>query len=212
MNAPATGLSPEQIRQRIGCLTASGVKRALSFKRDGKSSEDREAYKRELVAERLVGYAMDHFVNAAMQHGIDNEAAAKDAYTWQTGNLIEPLPTIAHPVIPHFLATPDGRIEPDVGVEVKCPTSAKFVAWKLAGVVPDEHKPQMIAQCLCAEFSAVEFIAFDPRMPEGQRLFVRRFTPTQEERDQVEAAALEFLAEVDAMFDTFTATPEIEAD
>ena len=72
----ATGLSPEQIRQRIGCLTASQMRRALDFTAKGKSSADREAYKREMVAERLVGYAMDHYVSPAMQHGIVNEAAA----------------------------------------------------------------------------------------------------------------------------------------
>jgi hypothetical protein len=208
MNAPATGLSPEQIRQRIGCLTASNMRRALAMLKNGKPSEDRETYKRELVAERLVGYAMDHYVTPYMQHGIDNEGPAKDAYTWLTGNMIEPLPSIVHPTIPHFLATPDGRIAADIGVEVKCPTSAKFVAWKLAGVVPDEHKAQMIAQCLCAGFDAVEFIAFDPRMPDGQQLFVRRFVPTPEEREQVEAGARAFLAEVDEMFEAFTTTPE----
>jgi len=209
MNALVTGLSPEQIRQRIGCLTASNMRRALAMLKNGKPSEERETYKRELVAERLVGYALDHYVTPAMQHGIDNEGPAKDAYTWLTGNMIEPLPSIAHPTIPHFLATPDGRIEPKVGVEVKCPTSTKFVAWKLAGVVPEEHKPQMIAQCLCAGFDAVEFIAFDPRMPDGQQLFVRRYVPSADERAAVLSGAIAFLAEVDAMFDAFTSTPEI---
>jgi hypothetical protein len=209
MNAPATGLSPEQIRQRIGCLTASNMRRALAMLKNGKSSEDRESYKRELVAERLVGFAMEHYVTPAMQWGIDNEGPAKDAYTWQTGNFIEPMQTIPHPIIPYFLATPDGRIEADIGVEVKCPTSSKFVSWKLAGVVPDEHKPQMIAQCLCAGFSAVEFIAYDPRMPDGQRLFVRRFVPTAEELAAVEAGAVQFLAEVEEMFEAFTTSPAV---
>jgi hypothetical protein len=207
----ATGLSPEQIRQRIGCLTASNMRRALSMLKSGKPSEDRESYKRELVAERLVGYAMDHYVTPAMQHGIDNEPVAKEEYTWATGNLIEPMPSVPHPVIPFLLATPDGRIEADVGIEIKCPTSSKFVAWKLAGVVPEEHKPQMLAQCLCAGFSAVEFIAYDPRMPEGQRLFVRRFTPTADELAAVEAGAIAFLQEVDEMFEQFTTTPAVEA-
>jgi len=207
----ATGLSPEQIRQRIGCLTASNMRRALSVLKSGKPSEDREAYKRELVAERLVGFAMDHYVTPAMQHGIDNEPVAKEEYTWATGNLIEPMPSVPHPVIPFLLATPDGRIEADVGIEIKCPTSAKFVAWKLAGVVPEEHKPQMLAQCLCAGFAAVEFIAYDPRMPEGQRLFVRRFTPTADELAAVEAGAIAFLQEVDEMFEQFTTTPAVEA-
>jgi hypothetical protein len=207
----ATGLSPEQIRQRIGCLTASNMRRALSILKSGKPSEDRESYKRELVAERLVGFAMDHYVTPAMQHGIDNEPVAKQEYTWATGNLIEPMPSVPHPVIPFLLATPDGRIEADVGIEIKCPTSAKFVAWKLAGVVPEEHKPQMLAQCLCAGFAAVEFIAYDPRMPEGQRLFVRRFTPTADELAAVEAGAIAFLQEVDEMFEQFTTTPAVEA-
>jgi len=207
----ATGLSPEQIRQRIGCLTASNMRRALSVLKSGKPSEDRESYKRELVAERLVGYAMDHYVTPAMQHGIDNEPVAREEYTWATGNLIEPMPSVPHPVIPFLLATPDGRIEADVGIEIKCPTSAKFVMWKLAGVVPEEHKPQMLAQCLCAGFAAVEFIAYDPRMPEGQRLFVRRFTPTADELAAVEAGAIAFLQEVDEMFEQFTTTPAVEA-
>ena len=205
----ATGLSPEQIRQRIGCLTASNMRRALSVLKSGKPSEDRESYKRELVAERLVGYAMDHYVTPAMQHGIDNEPVAKEEYTWATGNLIEPMPSVPHPVIPFLLATPDGRIEADVGIEIKCPTSAKFVSWRLAGVVPEEHKPQMLAQCLCAGFAAVEFIAYDPRMPEGQRLFVRRFTPTADELAAVEAGAIAFLEEVDEMFEQFTTTPAV---
>jgi hypothetical protein len=211
MNTSATGLSPDQIRQRIGCLTASNMRRALSMLKSGKPSEDRESYKRELVAERLVGYAMDHYVTPAMQHGIDNEPVAKEEYTWATGNLIEPMPSVPHPVIPFLLATPDGRIESDVGIEIKCPTSAKFVAWKLAGVVPEEHKPQMLAQCLCAGFAAVEFIAYDPRMPEGQRLFVRRFTPTADELAAVEAGAIAFLEEVDEMFEQFTTTRAVEA-
>jgi hypothetical protein len=205
----ATGLSPEQIRQRIGCLTASNMRRALSVLKSGKPSEDRESYKRELVAERLVGFAMDHYVTPAMQHGIDNEPVAKEEYTWATGNLIEPMPSVPHPVIPFLLATPDGRIESDVGIEIKCPTSSKFVAWKLAGVVPEEHKPQMLAQCLCAGFAAVEFIAYDPRMPEGQRLFVRRFTPAADELAAVEAGAIAFLQEVDEMFEQFTTTPAV---
>lgn len=200
----ATGLSAQQIRQRIGCLTASQMRRAMAMLKNGKPSEDRVSYMRELVAERLTDAAMQHYVTPAMQHGIDNEGPAKEAYEWATGNIIEPMETIAHPTIAHFLATPDGRISPTVGVEVKCPTSAKFVMWKLAGEVPDEHKPQMIAQCLCAGFDSVEFIAYDPRMPEGQRLFVRRFTPTADERAQVKDAAVKFLSEVDAMFEAFT--------
>jgi hypothetical protein len=187
------------------------MKRAMSMLKNGNPSEDRSAYQRDLLAERLTDIATHHYVTLAMQHGIDQEPVAKEVYMQATGNVIESMPSIQHPVIEHFLATPDGRIAPDVGVEVKCPTSSKFIGWKLAGVVPDEHKLQMIAQCLCAGFREIEFIAFDPRMPAAQQLFVRRFVPTKEELAQVETAAVKFLSEVEAMFEAFTSTPSLDA-
>lgn len=216
--AEFTGLSPQQIRQRIGCLTASRMAAAMSFLKAKKkdeppaSSEARERLKRELLAERITDLAVPHYVTPAMQHGIDNEPVAKDAYMLLTGNLIESMPTIPHPAIPNFMATPDGRISSRIGVEVKCPETVKFIAWRLAGVVPDEHKAQMTTQCLCAGFEEVEFIAFDPRVPEPHQLFVRRFRPTQEERDAVEQAALQFLEELELMFDAFVTTPTIEEE
>jgi hypothetical protein len=185
--------------ERTGCLTASNMRAAMSRLKNGNDSADRAALKVQVLAERLTGDVVPHFVTGAMQHGIDTEPAAKAAYMAATGTLVEECGFITHRTIEHFGASPDGRIDDRLGLEVKCPTTAKFLTWRLAGVVPDEHKPQMTAQAVCAGFDAVEFVAFDPRLPKHLQLFVVRFTPTQEERDAVEATAIEFLAEVDAM-------------
>ncbi|MFO0450760.1 MAG: lambda exonuclease family protein [Pseudomonadota bacterium] len=189
---------------RTGCLTASRMAAAMSRLKNGSDSAERKALKIEVLAERLTGDVVPHFVTGAMQHGIDTEPAARAAYELAHDVLVAECPFIPHPSIDYFGASPDGRIGPKLGVEIKCPTTARFLAWRLAGVVPDEHKPQMIAQCVCAGFDAVDFVAFDPRLPKHLQLFVVRFTPTQEERDAVEAAAREFLAEVSAMFDQLT--------
>ena len=189
---------------RTGCLTASNMRAAMSKLKNGNDSADRAAVKVQVLAERLTGDVVPHYVTGAMQHGIDTEPLAKTAYMAQTGTLIEDCGFIRHPSIEHFGASPDGRIESRLGLEVKCPTTAKFLSWRLAGVVPDEHRPQMTAQCVCAGFDAVEFVAFDPRLPRHLQLFVVRFTPTQEERDAVEQAARDFLDEVDAMFQQLT--------
>lgn len=190
---------------RTGCLTASRMAAAMSKLKNGTDSAERRALKIELLAERLTGDVVGHYVTPAMQHGIDTEPAAKAAYSARTGEIIEECPFIPHPNIEFYGCSPDGRIG-NLGIEVKCPTTAKYLSWRLAGIVPDEHKPQMIAQCVCAGFESVEFVAFDPRLPKHLQLFVVRFTPTQEERDAVEAAAREFLAEVDAMFAQLTET------
>lgn len=190
--------------ERTGCLTASRMAAAMSRLKSGADSAERRALKTEILAERLTGDIAGHYVTPAMQHGIDTEPAAKAAYAAKTGSLIEDCPFIPHPTIEFFGASPDGRIAPDIGVEVKCPTTATFLTWKLAGVVPDQHKPQMVAQCVCAGFEAVDFVAFDPRLPKHLQLFVVRYTPTQEEREAVESAAREFLAEINAMFEQLT--------
>lgn len=194
--------------ERTGCLTASRMAAAMARLKSGADSAERRALKVEILAERLTGDATHHFVTPAMQHGIDTEPAAKAAYAAREGVLLEECGFYRHKSIEYFGASPDGRIGERLGVEVKCPTTAKFLMWRLAGGVPDEHKPQMIAQAVCAGFDEVEFVAFDPRLPKHLQLYVARFVPTQEERDAVEQAAREFLAEVEAMFDQLTTTED----
>jgi putative phage-type endonuclease len=165
----------------------------------------------DLLAERLVGEAKDHYVTAAMQWGLDHEAAAADAFEVATGMLLMPAGLIEHPTIENFAATPDRLIDHDGLLEIKCPTSAKFVAWRLAGTVPDEHRPQMLAQLACTRRRYCMFAAFDPRMPPTAQLFVRRFEPTPAEIATVEQQAFDFLIELEQMFEAFTQSPGMEA-
>ena len=197
--------------ERTGCLTASNMRAAMSRLKNGNDSAERAALRVQVLAERLTGDVVDHYVTPAMQHGKDTEPAARAAYSAKAGEMIEECGFIRHPSIEYFGASPDGKISQNLGLEIKCPTTAKYLTWRLAGVVPDEHKPQMIAQCVCAGFDAVEFVAFDPRLPQHLQLFVVRYTPTQAERDAVESAAREFLQEVDAMFEQLTTTETKEA-
>jgi putative phage-type endonuclease len=188
-------------QDRIGKLTASAMGMALDFKKDGKEGADRKKLKIDILAERMTDIIREVYVTDAMRHGTEQEPAAKLAYTQKTGIHVMPAPFVPHPTIENFGASPDGMIAPDGLLEVKCPTSSKFITWMLAGVVPDEHKPQMLAQLACTRRKWVEFVAFDPRMPEGKRLFIRRYEPKPEEITAIEIAAEKFLAEVEDMFD-----------
>lgn len=203
--------SAQWFSDRTGALTASRMRNAMSFLKNGAESKERSSLKIEILAERLTGNVVPHYVTPAMQHGIDTEPMARAAYEMHTGQLVAECSYIRHPTIADFGASPDGRIGKPLGVEIKAPTTATMIAWRMAGVVPDEHKPQMIAQCVCAGFDAVEFVAFDPRLPKHLQLLILRYTPTQEERDAVETAARTFLQEVDAMFEQLTTTEEKEA-
>lgn len=182
---------------RCGKLTASRAKDAFAIGAKGQPLKARADLIREILAERLTGSSVRHYVNDAMQWGSDNEDAAKSEYEALTGMLITPCGTYDHPRIDMCAATPDGLLAPNGLIETKCPTTQTFVDWVMCGVVPEEHKPQMLMQCACTGRKWVEFVAFDPRVRKMSPLFIRRFQPSAEEIADIEAKAEVFLAEVD---------------
>jgi hypothetical protein len=196
--------SPNWVAARRGCLTASRMSDAMSFlkrgDRKGDSSEARMNYLRDVVAERLTGIAVDHYVTTAMEWGRLMEARAREEYEIATGRMVDPAGFVLHPRIEFFGATPDNFVDEGI-IEYKCPQTRNFLAWIAGGIAPEEHKPQMIAECVCVPCDWVDFAAFHPDMPKGRRLFIRRFAPTKNERDAVESAAQQFLDEVEEMFD-----------
>jgi len=193
------------LRNRAGKLTASRMKDAIAFNKKGEPLEARSKLMRELLAERLTGDSVRHYVTDAMRFGIEQEDEAKLAFEAHTGEFVAPSVTYDHPRIEWFAGSPDGELPRGRLLEVKVPTSATYIGWRLAGVVPEEHKPQMIAQCAVTGRRRVVFCAFDPRQKNpAHQLFVRDFIPTDEEIAAIETAAETFLAELDAMFELFT--------
>ena len=201
-------MSPEAkaawLAERCGCLTASRMKDAMDFRKDGKPGAYRVKLLHELLAERLTGFSVPHVVTEPMEHGLEYEDEAVDKFVELTGRDVRLSRFYKHPGIEYFGATPDRELD-DGLLEVKCPTTAKYVAWKMAGVVPEEHKPQMLAQLACSGKSWVGFIAYDPRIKEERhRLFLAKFVPEPEQIAAIEDAARTFLAELDAMWEAFT--------
>lgn len=192
------------LRARAGKLTASRMRDAMDFLKNGQPSAKRSQLMRELLAERLTGDSVRHFVSDAMQWGIEKEAEAKAAYEAETGVLIAEAGFYDHPRIENLGATPDGLL-PGGLIETKCPTTSTFVEWFMAGGIPDEHKPQMCIQLACTGRKWCDFVAHDPRIRDAKRnLIIRRYEPTAEEIAKVEAAAEQFLAELDQLFEAFT--------
>lgn len=197
------------LQARLGKLTASRMADAMSFTKAGKETAKRRKLKLDVLAERMTDVLATHHVTAAMEHGKEFEEDAKQAYVAHTERMIIDGTNcfVEHPTIEFFGATPDAFIGNDGLLETKCPTTKTHIIWSLAGVVPPEHMPQMAAQLLCTQRKWVDFASYDPRMPQGRRLFTLRFIPTKEYLLEVEAAAIQFLKEVDELFEHVTSTP-----
>lgn len=197
------------MRDRTGSLTGSRMAAAMSFlkqKYDKKGNPlpreeaaERRKLKIEILAERLTGDIVPKYVTNQMQWGIDQEPFAKAAFEAHTGLIVEDIGFVPHPHIENCGASPDGSVSDGCLVEFKCPSSATHLEYLLAKKIPEEYIPQMTLQAACTKRN-VWFCSYDPRLPEKQSLFIRKFEPTIDQIAEVEEAARNFLAEVDEMF------------
>jgi putative phage-type endonuclease len=188
--------TPEWFAQRLGKVTASRVADVIAKTKSGYSTS-RANYMAQLVAERLTGQAAESFSNAAMQHGTETEPLARMAYETETGLMVTEVAMIDHPTIAMSGASPDGLVQSDGLVEIKCPNTATHIDTLLYGEAPAKYKPQMQWQIACTGRKWCDFVSFDPRLPEDMQLFVKRVERDDAYIAELEAEIKQFLGEVE---------------
>jgi putative phage-type endonuclease len=194
----------EWFDSRIGKLTGSIAFDAISFLTNGKDETQARANLRlKVVAERLTGISPRFFINKSMQWGVDNEDYARFAYESTTGNKVEDAPFFDCPDIPMCGASPDGLVGKNGLIEIKCPETNTFISYVLANEVPEKYKPQMAMQLIATGRKWVDFVAFDPRIKNGIKIFIKRYHPTEDELNDYRSKFRSFLSTVDEMQETF---------
>jgi len=183
------------LQERAGFATASRLADVMAKIKTGEAAS-RANYRAELVAQRLTGQVQESFTNAAMTHGTETEPFARAAYEIKFGTIVNECGFIHHPVIEWSGASPDGLIDQDGLIEIKCPNTATHIDYLLKGVVPAKYQPQMLWQMACTGRKWCDFASYDPRMPEELQLFVVRFNRDDEKIKEAETAVIEFLNEV----------------
>lgn len=202
------------MNSRSGKLTASRMADAMSFLKQTKEEKEknkppkesaaRRELKIEILAERLTGDMVPKYVSREMQWGIDMEPNAKARFEQDTGLLVTDCGFIDHPRIDLCGASPDGFVSDGCLIEIKCPSTATFIKYLMEDTIPEEYIPQMTLQSSVTG-KDVWFVAYDPRIKhEKRQMFIKKFSPTREQIEKVEKAAIDFLAEVDQMFDQIT--------
>lgn len=189
--------SIEWFQQRAGCLTASRVGDMMAKTKSGYSAS-RANYAAQLIAERLTGTVAPSFSNAAMQHGIDTEAEARNAYEFIHGVIVTEAPFMKHPVIEWAGASPDGLVGIDGLTEIKCPQTATHIATLRGGGIDQKYIYQMQFQMACTGAAWCDFVSYDPRMPVEMQLHVRRVDRDDALIAEIEAEAIAFLDEIAA--------------
>jgi putative phage-type endonuclease len=188
--------SEEWFTIRIGKVTASRVADVIAKTKTGYSAT-RDNYMAQLVCERLTGQKGESFTNAAMQHGTDTEPLARAAYEALRDVLVDEVGFVPHPSIIMAGASPDGLVDEDGLLEIKCPNTATHIETLLSQSVPGKYFTQMQFQLCCTGRQWCDFVSFDNRLPDELQLFVKRVPRDNEFIKQMEDEVVKFLNELD---------------
>jgi len=190
--------SPEWFEQRMGRATASRIADIIAKTKSGYSTS-RENYCVELALERITGVRQEFYTNDAMKWGTETEPLARAAYEAKTGAIVDEVAMVAHPNIAMAGASPDGCIDHDGLIEIKCPNSATHMKTLLSKKPDGKYTTQMMWQMACTRRKWCDFVSFDPRFPEHLQLFVTRIHRDDAEIARLEMEVIAFLDDVDHM-------------
>lgn len=190
--------SEEWFKSRLGKATASRIADILAKTKSGYSTS-RENYCVELALERITGARQEFYQNDAMKWGTETEPLARAAYEAHTGAIVDEVGMIDHPSIAMAGASPDGCIDADGLIEIKCPNSATHMKTLLSKKPDSKYIMQMTWQMACTGRRYCEFVSFDPRFPLHLQLFITRIDRDDKAVSDMEAEVIKFLDEVDAM-------------
>lgn len=202
--------SDEWFQARCGRVTASRIADVMARTKTGWGA-GRKNYMAQLVAERLTGTVAESYTNAAMQHGTETEPQARAAYEFERDVEVVEVGSIEHPDITMASASPDGLVGDYGLIEIKCPNTATHIDTMLSGAIPKKYKLQMAWQAICTGRKWCDFVSFDPRMPAELQLFIKRYEPTEAEKEEITKAVVEFLAELDDMVNQLKTLNEVAA-
>lgn len=180
---------------RLGKVTASRVADVVAKTKSGYSAS-RANYAAQLIAERLTGTPAESYTNAAMQHGTETEPEARAAYEFYQGVTVQEIAFVPHPKIDQAGCSPDGLVDDDGLVEIKCPNTATHLETLLGQAVPSKYEAQMQFQMACTGRQWCDFVSYDPRMPENMRLFIKRVGRNDNRISELETEIAAFLLEM----------------
>jgi hypothetical protein len=201
----ATQRDADWYAARLGKATASRFKDAIATKKQtekqkkdnlpGDPMQTQLDYLTELVVERLTQAPIQRYTTAAMTWGTEQEPAARAAYERITGRIVEETGFVCHDTLMAG-CSPDGLIDWDGLIEIKCPFNTANHIETLLNGMPAEHIPQVQGQMWITGREWCDFVSYDPRMPAELQLHVQRIQRDEAFIADLERRVTSFLAEV----------------
>lgn len=185
----------EQHKQkRLGKVTASKV-----FNLFGTPAA-RSKYMRDLLAERITGIKEDSFESSFMKWGNEFEPIARLEYSMKYCLKVKEVDFVAHPKINDSGCSPDGLIEEEGLIEIKCRQSNTHLDYFLTGKPTKDDIHQMIWQMACTGRHWCDLVAYHPYFPEHLKMVVIKLDRNMDSIKIYEDKVVEFLAELEDLY------------
>ena len=197
---------------RAGKLTGSVAADIAATLKSGGEPASRRDLRTRLALERLCGRSLeDDYVNGDMKRGIELEPEALAAYEALTGDMVQRTGFLAHSELALGCSL-DGHLgEFDGIVELKAPRPANHLKYLRAGVLPAEHRFQIVHNLFVTGAAFADFCSYSPDFPEPLRLFRVRVKRDEAEIASYKLLAVAFLNEVQKEYDEILALAGVAA-
>ena len=149
------------LQSRLGRPTASNFGKLITP--TGKPSTSAEGYINELIAQKITGEIPEFFKSEAMQRGNDLEPSAKALYEFTRDVEVVEVGLCLHDSL-ECGASPDGLINDDGGIEIKCPLPHTHVAYLRDGNIPTKYIPQVQGCLWITGRDWWDFMSYNPSM------------------------------------------------
>lgn len=153
----------EWLQARLGCPSGSGFSKLITS--SGTPSSSAETYINQLIAELVTGETTHVHVTEAMQRGTELEEFARMNYELETDREVRQVGFCMPDNNLRCGVSPDGLIEDDGGIEIKCPAPSTHVKYLRKGKLPSEYKAQVQGCLWITEREWWDFMSYHPQMP-----------------------------------------------
>ena len=183
--------TPEWFAARLGLATGSKFSDVLA----GGKGLTRKAYAVQLALEIVTGKQAETFTNQAMQDGTEREPIARALYEAHTGNFVDEVGFCRHDSI-ECGVSPDGLIDEDGGLEIKCPKASTHAGYLAIPAEPSTYTAQIQGCMWVTGRRWWDFVSYQPDFPENAQLIVRRIKRDSDYIVKLEQAVKAFRKEV----------------
>lgn len=152
----------EWLDVRKGKITASRFKDVVTPGK-GELSKSSKAYMYELVAEKM-GATVNFYQNEHMQRGNELEPDARTAYEFVKDAVVEQVGICIHDN-GMIGVSPDGLVDEDGGLEIKCPKETTHISYLDSGEMPLIYKPQVQGSMWVTGRKWWDFMSYHPDLP-----------------------------------------------